>query len=744
MWKNHLQKQNGFSLAELLVAMLITAVLVAAVVSFYITTSNINTRINNETDATNQLKNAFNYINRDAEQAGLITITSPNNFPLTLSWFQNTANKTVIYTIVNGTLQRTQYLNNVLQSTMNVAVNVNPNNTYTYCIWDSTNHTLSINITISKGNVNEPRQFVITPRVVQISSQTADTISLNSSANPSTFGSMITLTATISPTAYSGTVTFLDNSSTIGIAPVVNGTATYSISTLAIGSHPLTAVYSGDAVYIASTSSVFSQLVNMGSATVLLTSPTNPSILNNPVTFTATVSPSDATGTIQFTIDGVNFGSPVPLTGGSAISGAIYTLSVGNHFITAVYSGDTNYHGTTSSILTQTVNKISTTVNLISSSPYAALGQSVTFTATVNPSAATGTVTFKDGSNTLGTGTVSSGVVTYSTSALTTGSHSITAAYSGDANYLSSTSSTLTQWITNVTATFSPSSGPVGTMMTVSGTGWAGSDTISSVTLGGISATKSLTVDSNGNLSGTITVPASAPTGLQTIIITGANTGVKTFTGVFKVTKTPALTNIGQANKTSASTSVNVSVPSGGVSAGYTIIVTFTMSSVTGTVSVSDTKGNTYTSDADVNYSTYERTLVFSAPVTNALISGNTITVTYPSATRSAVSVYYVNDSILPKDQSSTTTGNNSSPSSGNTANTTQDYELLIGAVGYNNNSTFTAGSGFAALTKSSSSSSLTIQPEYQIVTLHGAYAASGSISTSGRWATAIVTYKIQ
>jgi len=94
------------------------------------------------------------------------------------------------------------------------------------------------------------------------------------------------------------------------------------------------------------------------------------------------------------------------------------------------------------------------------------------------------------------------------------------------------------------TATFSPTSGPVGTSVTVSGTGWAASEAISSVTvglvnLGGVtatySATHSLTVNASGNLSGTITIPTVAG-GAQNIIITGATSGPQIFTGAFTVT----------------------------------------------------------------------------------------------------------------------------------------------------------------------------------------------------------------
>jgi len=74
-------------------------------------------------------------------------------------------------------------------------------------------------------------------------------------------------------------------------------------------------------------------------------------------------------------------------------------------------------------------------------------GQSVTFTATVNPAEATGNVTFQDGNTTIGPGTLSGGVTSSPPSSPTApGPHSITASYSGDANFAASTS-VLTQVI---------------------------------------------------------------------------------------------------------------------------------------------------------------------------------------------------------------------------------------------------------------------------------------------------------
>jgi hypothetical protein len=92
----------------------------------------------------------------------------------------------------------------------------------------------------------------------------------------------------------------------------------------------------------------------------------------------------------------------------------------------------------------------STTTSLTSSVNPAIVGQTITFTVTVTPGcgsvgAPTGTVTFSDGSTVLGSGTLASGRASFSTSALSAGSHSITASYSGDSNFNASTSAILTE-----------------------------------------------------------------------------------------------------------------------------------------------------------------------------------------------------------------------------------------------------------------------------------------------------------
>jgi hypothetical protein len=91
--------------------------------------------------------------------------------------------------------------------------------------------------------------------------------------------------------------------------------------------------------------------------TLALTAGANPSVYGSPLTFTATVSGSVGTPTGTVTLyDGVtNLGS-TSVGGNGTATWSIPWLSVANHYLTAAYSGDANYNGSTSSVLPQTVN----------------------------------------------------------------------------------------------------------------------------------------------------------------------------------------------------------------------------------------------------------------------------------------------------------------------------------------------------------------------------------------------------
>src|SRR5439155_7884336 len=162
-------------------------------------------------------------------------------------------------------------------------------------------------------------------------------------------------------------------------------------------------------------------------------------------------------GNVEF-FDGATSLGVVALNASRQATLTLSTPAIGSHSITAVYAGDSNFTASTSPALNQVVNAASTTTTLTSSANPSLTGQSVTFTATVAAVApgsgiASGSITFKDGSTVLGTATLNaSGQATFSTSALSVATHSISAVYGGDGNFAASTSPTLTQTV-NVDST---------------------------------------------------------------------------------------------------------------------------------------------------------------------------------------------------------------------------------------------------------------------------------------------------
>jgi Pro-kumamolisin, activation domain/Bacterial Ig-like domain (group 3) len=286
-------------------------------------------------------------------------------------------------------------------------------------------------------------------------SETTNT-SLASSVNPSGFGKSVTFTAVVTPFSgvATGKVTFKNGAAVLGTVALSGGLATFSTSALAVGSHPITADFLGSPNILASVSAPLHQVVEHASTTVV-TSSANPSKFGETVTFTATikhVATPIPTGTVTFKAGSTVLAAVAVGATGTA-EYAISTFTAATHSITAVYSGDSEYIGSTSAAFSQVVDKAATSTGLVSSLNPSVSGDEVTFTATVTvnaPGAGTpgGTVTFMDGSTTLGTGTLNSkGKATFAISTLTEGTHSITAVYGGRSNFVASTSAALSQQV---------------------------------------------------------------------------------------------------------------------------------------------------------------------------------------------------------------------------------------------------------------------------------------------------------
>ena len=174
------------------------------------------------------------------------------------------------------------------------------------------------------------------------------------------------------------------------------------------------------------------------------------------VTFTATVTDEDDESIEGLTVTFKDGGSS--LGTGTTNSSGVATLTssglaAGNHSVTAETTEDNTYSGSTSTAVTVTVNKLATSTSLSLGSNTIYVDGSTTATATVT-SGGNGvnglTVTFKDGSTTLGTSTTnSSGVATYTISGLNAGNHSITAVVTENSTYAASTSSAVSLTVNN-------------------------------------------------------------------------------------------------------------------------------------------------------------------------------------------------------------------------------------------------------------------------------------------------------
>jgi hypothetical protein len=125
----------------------------------------------------------------------------------------------------------------------------------------------------------------------------ATTTAVTSSMNPSTTGTNVTFTATVtSATAgtITGTVTFLDGATALGTGSLAGGTASFTTSSLATGSHSITAQYGGDPNFSGSTSTALSINVTAGGSFTLSVAPTSVTVTaSQPGMATVTVTPAN-------------------------------------------------------------------------------------------------------------------------------------------------------------------------------------------------------------------------------------------------------------------------------------------------------------------------------------------------------------------------------------------------------------------------------------------------------------------
>ena len=308
------------------------------------------------------------------------------------------------------------------------------------------------------GNTNyAPSTSTVLMEVVQ---PTTTTTTLTQAAATTLAGEPASFTATVSSTTGgipTGNVTFEDGGAGIGqVALNAQGVAIFSTTTLAVGTHTITAVYTGNVSYSTSTSAAVQHTVALATPTLTLAGPGTPVNAGTTFAMTATLNSNGVapTGILALHNGGATIASLNVAANGTFTFSNI-SLPAGTYQLTAVYGGDANNAAATSAPFTVVVQLTPTTTSLISSINPATLGQSVIFTATASGGTPvpTGSIKFMDGATVLGSSPVGAGgVATFTTSTLTFGTHAITAVYQGDVDHAVSTSATLNEQIVQASA----------------------------------------------------------------------------------------------------------------------------------------------------------------------------------------------------------------------------------------------------------------------------------------------------
>jgi hypothetical protein len=324
----------------------------------------------------------------------------------------------------------------------------------------------------------------VTPTSITHGSSVTATVTVSAPAGGTPTGDV----ALLAPTSVNGSVSDGTLSST--------GTASITTTFLPGGSYSVTAHYAGDGTFAPSdsagvpvtvtpeNSSVLAEMVDTsgnittsfpyGSGPLLRMDILNhtgnatncqPLLLNGAITGCAL----DATGAVTVTDNGTALPeSPVKLNSNGNAEDQIIQLSGGSHALVLNYAGDISYNAAPAVNLAVTVTPASTTASISASPNPVPTNQQVTLSVTVGSQSnsaqgPTGSVTFKDGSTTIGTANITpagakgmvgaSGTASLSMTFATSGTHSLTAVYGGDANYATSTSSPVTLGVGQTTMT---------------------------------------------------------------------------------------------------------------------------------------------------------------------------------------------------------------------------------------------------------------------------------------------------
>ena len=225
-------------------------------------------------------------------------------------------------------------------------------------------------------------------------------------------GDTVVFTVTLTPSGAVGAVQLIADAVAVGpVTAVSGGTASVSLSTLTVGPHNVTAVFTptNSSNFAGSTSPTVAVTVNpvpAATSTALAVSPAGVP-QGQQVTLSAQMSPA-AAGQVQFTDGGAALGAPVPVTAGSGtVTMTTAALAQGTHTLRAAFTPTSSaYNGSLSPVVSLTVTQpvvaTVTSVALAASPTPGVTGSTSAVTATLTPAGATGTVQFTDSGVALG------------------------------------------------------------------------------------------------------------------------------------------------------------------------------------------------------------------------------------------------------------------------------------------------------------------------------------------------------
>lgn len=345
------------------------------------------------------------------------------------------------------------------------------------------------------------QSFTVTPTTLMITPGAATGLQVGaaySQANSAT-GGVTPYTYSLNAGAFVPGTSLDPATGTVSGTPTAAGTFSY-IAQVADSQGPPVTV----------TTPVTTVTIAKGNQTISFTStaPAGATAGGTPYTITAASSPPAGAGlAVSYSRDGSSTGCD--LTGNT-----VTFTGTGTCRINANQPGDTNWNAAAQIQQSFVVGQATPTLTVSASNNAPGLGASVTFTATLTGSASpTGTIIFKDGSTTLGTGTISGATATYSTSALIIGAHTITAEYAGDTGNAAATSAAATVTVGKAA--------PALTVSTSDSTPVLGTSVTFTATLtGGASPTGTITFRDGSTTLGTGTISGTTAT-YSTAALTG-------------------------------------------------------------------------------------------------------------------------------------------------------------------------------------------------------------------------------